>query len=288
MAARSIDVFPAWFSSGTKIAWASDRHNRGNLDVYTMNADGSGVTQLTNSPGEDRGNSWTSDDEKIVFHSARDRDQSHTFDVWVMDADGSNQEKLFVNGSAAYVCGDSETGRIVFNSNRTGAFEISTMNIDGSDVQQVTHTGDFNSGPKWSPDCSTISYNRLDDGNSLDVFRIDADGSNRVNLTNSPGTFEAFSAWSPDGERIVFSSNRDVNFELYTMDSDDGGDVEHLTFTDLGEADFRADWGTSPAHSNPFHRSHCKDGTWAEFTSPSFSNQGEWVSHVEQATAVPQ
>ncbi|MDQ3717177.1 MAG: hypothetical protein M3381_14385, partial [Actinomycetota bacterium] len=54
-----------------------------------------------------------------------------------------------------------------------------------------------------------------------------------------------FSAWSPDDTRIVFSSNRDVNFEIYTMDATDGGNVERLTFTGLGQADLRSDWGTN-------------------------------------------
>jgi Tol biopolymer transport system component len=108
----------------------------------------------------------------------------------------------------------------------------------------VTDNTVLDSGPKWSPDCSTISYNSLDTGGSLDIFRIDADGTDKVNLTNTPGVFDAFSAWSPDGTRIVFSSNRDVNFEIYTMSSIDGSNVTRLTFTDLGQADLRADWGT--------------------------------------------
>ncbi|HEV2808985.1 MAG TPA: hypothetical protein VGV93_01135 [Acidimicrobiales bacterium] len=271
------DVFPAWSPDSTKITFSSDRAEPNNADVYVMNNDGSGVTRLTNAPGEDRGTSWTSDGEKIVFHSSRDRGPTHAFDIFTMNPDGSNQTKIFTNGSAAYVCGDSETGRIVFNSNgdplgtnpangtnpTNGApildFEIFTMDIDGSNVFQVTNNTVLDSGPKWSPDCSQISYNSIDAGNSLDIFRVNADGSDVTNLTNSPGTFEAFSAWSPDGQRIVFSSNGDplgtnpangtnpttgapiLDFELFTMDSDDGSNVLQLTFT--AGAEFRADWG---------------------------------------------
>ncbi|CAN5222413.1 hypothetical protein BH24ACT1_BH24ACT1_06940 [soil metagenome] len=239
----SNEVFPAWSPDGTKITYSSDVAEIGNLDVYVMNNDGSGKTRLTNAPGEDRGTSWTSDGEKIVFHSSRDRTPTHTFDVWTMNPDGSDQTKIFTNGSAAYVCGDSQTGRIVFNSNRDGNFEIYTMDINGGNLFQVTNTEapTLNSGPKWSPDCQTISYNSTDSGGSLDVFRIDADGTDRVNLTNAPGVFDAFSAWSPDGQRIVYSSNLDGNFELYTMDSDDGGNRTRLTFT--AGTEFRADWG---------------------------------------------
>lgn len=58
-------------------------------------------------------------------------------------------------------------------------------------------------------------------------------------------------AWSPDGSKITFSSdraeagNRDVNYEIYTLKATIGGDIQRLTFTGLGQADFRSDWGTN-------------------------------------------
>lgn len=285
------DVYPAWSPDGSQITFSSDRHDPGNLDVYIVNADGTGLMQLTDSPGEDRGTSWTSDGELIVFHSARDRDAFHTFDIFTMNPDGTNETKIFENGSAAYVCGDSQTGTIAFNSNGDplgtnpeGDFEIFTMDIDGSNVQQITFNTVLDSGPKWSPDCSMISYNSLDAGRSLDIHRINADGTGDVNLTNTPGVFDAFSAWSPDGERIVFSSNRDVNFEIYSMSSIDGSDVRRLTFTDLGEADLRSDWGTAPllAQGQPQTTDECKNGGWEDFTVVvEFENQGECVSYVQ-------
>lgn len=291
------DVFPAWSPDGTQISFASDRHDPGNLDVYVMNSDGTGVTQLTDSPGEDRGTSWTSDGEIIVFHSARNRGPTHTFDLFTMNADGSNEQLLFENASAGYVCGDSETGVVVFNSsgdplgtnplNANGRrdFEIFTISITGdpSTVRQITNNTVLDSGPKWSPDCSTISYNSLDAGGSLDIFRIDAAGGTPVNLTNTPGVFDAFSAWSPDGQSIVFSSNRDVNFEIYTMNALDGSNVQRLTFTDFGEADLRPDWGTEASfYGPPTNKNWCKKGSWAQFTTPTFESQAECVSFVQE------
>ena len=289
------DVFPAWSPDGTQITFSSDRAEAGDLDIYVMNADGSGVTRLTDAPGEDRGASWTSDGQQIVFHSQRFRDATHSFDLMVMNADGSDERLLFPNASAGYVCGDSETGTVVFNSsgdplgtnpvnpNGTRDFEIYTVNLDGTDVRQLTNNTVLDSGPKWSPDCSTISYNSLDSGGSLDVHRINADGTNDVNLTNTPGIFDAFSAWSPDGTSIVFSSNRDVNFEIYTMSAVDGSNVQRLTFTDRGEANLRADWGTAPnSYGPPTHKNQCKDGGWREFLTPrTFSDQGDCIDYVQ-------
>ncbi len=292
---QASDVFPAWSPDGTQITFSSDRAEPGNADIYVMNADGTGVTRLTNAPGEDRATSWTSDGELIVFHSARNRGATHTFDIFTMNPDGTNQTMIFQNGSAAYVCGDSETGTIVFNSsgdplgtnpvnpNGRRDFEIFTMDLDGSNVFQVTNNTVLDSGPKWSPDCSMISYNSLDAGGSLDVHRINADGTGDVNLTNTPGVFDAFSAWSPDGTQIVFSSNRDVNFEIYTMSAVDGSNVQRLTFTGLGEADLRPDWGTNPAfYGPPTNKNWCKKGSWEQFTTPTFVDQGECVSYVQE------
>lgn len=287
---RANDVFPAWSPDGSQITFSSDRHDKGNLDVYVMNADGTGVTQLTDSPGEDRGTSWTSDGEVIVFHSARNASADHTFDIFTMNADGSNETMIFENGSAAYVCGDSTNGIIVFNSsgdplgtNPEGDFEIFTMDMTGGNVFQVTDNAVLDSGPKWSPDCSTISYNSLDGGGSLDVHRINADGTGDVNLTNTPGVFDAFSAWSPDGTEIVFSSNRDVNFEIYTMSSLDGSNVQRLTFTELGQADLRSDWGTAAPLTGwtPASVDDCKNDGWRFSTSPPFRNEGHCVSFVK-------
>jgi Tol biopolymer transport system component len=155
----------------------------------------------------------------------------------------------------------------VFNSsgdplgtNPTRDFEIFTMDINGNGVFQVTDNTVIDSGPKWSPDCTMVAYNSLDSGNSLDVHRINADGTGDVDLTNTPGVFDAFAAWSPDNTRIVFSSNRDVNFEIYTMDATDGSNVKRLTFTGLGQADLRSDWGTNTT-TPPDSALTCQPGT---------------------------
>ncbi|MGH9177886.1 MAG: TolB family protein [Acidimicrobiales bacterium] len=285
------DVYPVWSPDGTQILFASDRHQPGNLDVYVMNVDGSGATQLTNSPGEDRGASYSSDGELIVFHSARNRTPtSHAFDLFTMNADGSNQQLFFPNASAAYVCGDSTSGTIVFNSsgnptggNPSGDFEIFTISITGdlSTLEQLTDNTVLDSGPKWSPGCSAISWNSLDAGSSLDVWRMDANGDNKVNLTQAPGVFDAFSAWSPDGEEIVFTSNREVNFEIFKMSSADGSGVTKLTFTKKGQANLRGDWGTAPDRQiPPEDKDQCKNNGWTDFTTPTFADQGACIDYV--------
>lgn len=282
------DVYPVWSPDGTKILFASDRAEPGNLDVWRMKADGSDPVRLTTTPGEDRGASYTSDGAKIVFHSQRFRDAAHAFDLMTMNADGSNQQLLVANGSAGYVCGTSTTGVVVFNSagnplgtNPEGDFEIFSIRIDGTGLRQLTSNSVLDSGPKWSPDCASVSYNSLDAGGSLDVHRMNADGSGDTDLTNTPGVFDAFSAFSPDGQRIVFTSERGGNYEIYTMDAAGGGNVVQYTEAKQGDLHLRADWGTAADYDGPpTDKDQCRKDRWTEFSNPTFADQAQCVSYV--------
>src|SRR5437868_1722235 len=78
------DIIGHYSPDGTKIAFSSNAD--GNPEIYVMNADGSGIKQLTDNSAIDWNPSWSPDGKKIAFTSGRDGD----FDVYVMDADGSN------------------------------------------------------------------------------------------------------------------------------------------------------------------------------------------------------
>jgi len=58
---------------------------------------------------------------------------------------------------------------------------------------------------------------------------MDSDGKNKVNISNNPGLPDGDPAWSPDGTKIAFCSNRDGNFEIYTMDPD-GSSQKRITY----------------------------------------------------------
>jgi len=198
-----------------KIAFQSERD--GNAEIYVMNPDGSGQTNLTNNSANDFDPAWSPDGSKIAFTTNRDVPP----EIYVMNADGSGQTRLTNNsahdGQPAW---SPDGSKIVFMSDRDGNNEIYVMNADGTAQTRLTNNSTFDGEPAWSPDGSKIAFSsRRDNPVADEIYVMNADGTGQTNLSNNPAD-EGESAWSPDGSKIVFRSNRDGNFEIYVMNTD--------------------------------------------------------------------
>ena len=84
------------------------------------------------------------------------------------------------------------------------------MDIDGSNVVNLTPGAGDESGPTWSPDGTKIAYRSYVGGN-YDIYVMDADGGNKIRLTTHAGV-DNTPHWSPDGTKIVFETNRDGDY----------------------------------------------------------------------------
>ena len=210
-----------------RIAFGSDRD--GNWEIYAMNADGSGVTRLTDHPGWDDNPSWSPDGGRIAFHSNRDGN----WNIYVMNVDGSGVTRLTdhpAGGSSPRWSPDG--GRIAFESERDGNWETYVMNVDGSGVTRLTDNPAIDWSPSWSPDGERIAFESDRDGN-YEIYVVNVDGSGTTRLTNSPQD-DLITSWSPDGERIAFSSNPAGNYDIYVMNVDGSG-VTRLTDNPQGD-----------------------------------------------------
>ncbi|HVM15854.1 MAG TPA: hypothetical protein VM287_16190 [Egibacteraceae bacterium] len=274
------DGDPSWSPDGTKIAFESFRDD--GSEVYVMNADGTGVTRLTfNGPPEDRGTNWSADGSQIVFHSTRfPAGEGHSsFEVFIMNADGSDQTRLTENNWQDSLPDISPDGRIVFNSFRDGDHEIYDMNIDGSDQRRLTFSPGEDAHPIYSPDGSKIVFHSRRTG-PLNIFVMDADGSNVQQITHNTGSTHAyFPVWSPDGTKIAYTGLVGGVNNVYVMDAD-GSNVVQVT--NSPGFDGRCDWGVA----SPETKDDCKKNGWREYNIPTherFGNQGQCVSWFNES-----
>jgi Tol biopolymer transport system component len=214
------------------IVFSSNRDAGGTSnELYSMNANGTGVLRLTTTNTTNTEPSLSPDGTRIAFRGLDPVDGD--FEIYVMNLDGSNRVNLTNNNAADQAPSWSPDGsRIAFVSNRAagGAYNIWVMNADGSLPTQVTTTAPSNDNyPCWSPDGSKIAFMSARPPGQ-DIYVMNNDGSNQTRLGWNSTSDESFPDWSPDGTKIAFASKRvGGQFEIFVGNADGTGTATRLT-----------------------------------------------------------
>jgi Tol biopolymer transport system component len=257
----------AYFSSdGRWLTFQSTRDGRTCDQQYVMRTDGTGLRRISNGQGKTTCGYFFDGDRKLLFGSTHahgdacptrpDPSQGYVwgldkFDIYTVNADGSSLTRLTNNNIYTTEATLSPDGRtVVFTSLKDGDLDIYTMNVDGSNIRRLTTAPGYDGGPFFSPDGTKIVYRahhptdstelrtyrdllgkEMVRPNKMEIWVMNADGSDQRQITTLGGAnFAPF--FTPDGRRIIFSSNhkspRSRNFDLYLVNVDGTG-LEQVT-----------------------------------------------------------
>jgi TolB protein len=244
----SNDADPAWSPDGSKLVFESVTGNAFNL--YVVNADGTGLHQVTTSTNRtDVQPAWSPDGTQIVFSR---QIMDGTGAIWIIHEDGTHLRRITGDRSQnSHPSWSPDGSLIAFESDRSGGHDLYLMTPGGNHKRDITNTSDVQEeNPNWSPDGTRIAFDSCPapsypcPGGTVDynVFVMNADGSGLTQLTTSPA-IDAAPAWSPNGNQIVFRSDATGNTEIYAMRLD-GSEFRKLTGGLAGGVD--PDWQPLP------------------------------------------
>lgn len=231
---------------GTKIVFLSTRSGSTSV-IYTANVDGSDVQQLTSADrGSDVSPRWSPDGTKIAYSAAGN--------IVIMNPDGSDKQTVFeaLPQSSREPCrvsatvGDWSPGgtKVLYYSTilstEGNLFWVCSLDVTTGEIEILVEepVGALHAEPHWSPDGTRIAYR--DDRDTIEQCNLRAPGEcnyeiyvmelatgEETNITNDPA-FDIEPVWSPDGEWLMFASNRDdPNFDLYVI-RPDGSEVQRV------------------------------------------------------------
>jgi TolB protein len=228
---------PTWSPDGTEIAFVRNQLNMESATkLIVMAADGSAHAALFKQAYPLLDPDWFPDATHIIVCLPGGR---AGFRLFVVPTDGSTPTQVGPDGACeAVVSPDgSKIAFVQYKWDHGPKYDVWVMNIDGTGLTQITTDG-RSTEPAWSPDGTQIVFVRKvkspsDPWRQTDLFRMNADGTNRVRLTETR-RWEDAPTWSPDGTLILFDRptywDQFASTDLWTM-TPDGSNLVQLMDT---------------------------------------------------------
>jgi Tol biopolymer transport system component len=179
-------------------------------DIYSVNPDGSGLTQLTKTSTLDESSpAFSPDGNYIAF--------TRNAGLWVMRSDGTEQHLIASVSDSSSFAWSPDGSKLAFFRNLSSGHGIWTINVDGSGLTNLITDDAVRGGVTWSPDGTKLAFTRNEQ-----IWTMNADGSGQTQLTSGP-LLHFSPNWSPDGTKIAFAGCTDCSSEdIYTIPSTGG------------------------------------------------------------------
>jgi Tol biopolymer transport system component len=248
---------PSYSANGRKIVFERVSQGTFRQDIWVMNADGTGQTNVTNTASvREEDPALSPDGTKIVF--AREPD-SGSAELFVMNADGSGATPL--TGATGLDNPENpefspDGSKIAFDATVTPPDnDILTINANGQGLANLTSAvPGYSSSPSWAPDGTRIAFSNLaSQAAETNILVVGRDGGAVTDLTgNVTGASVGRPAFSPDGNLIAYERDdgSNGNSDIFTMNSTTGLEQTNITSDSLAEED-RPSWGPVPDTAAP-------------------------------------
>jgi len=206
------DSWPTWSPDGGHIAFERQPTGGTVSEIMVVNAEGGGLTNLTNNAADDEHPTWSPDGERIAFATNRTGD----YEIYVMHADGSTPTNLSNRtgpDTAPDWCPNRERGLIAFD----GSNEIFVMSETGADRTQLTNNGLDEDYPAWHPGGDLIAA-MVGLGTGREIVEITVWGTERGALAAGPGD-DMYPSYSTSGRYLAWASFRSGAGEVWVLDT---------------------------------------------------------------------